>query len=200
MTLARQTGSDGKQEFFVVRSDDKGCIRAKGAEVLEECFAARGRFRSPTLPTPLNGSMTQDLPPPGDPAGTLEGLAELAGGARLLRRCSDDGLEVFIQKTRPVYLHNLACVPLKASLHAEDDRICAVPLGKNVGGDPAAVTLQPKEKASLHPPGRAEKFQLKVVAPGLVEKKLYTAFVRREQLVQLWSTDCSQSSHKDDIV
>ena len=106
-----------------------------------------------------------------------EALARQAGGPTLAQKVLEKSERLFNQKTKPIHFHNQASIPLKVCLFSEDDKFCAVPVG-GVGGS-CVIILDPTLRCQLRPPGSAERFQVKVLAPGLIERKLYMANVWR---------------------
>merc|ERR1712187_412230 len=98
------------------------------------------------------------------------------------------GDRLFNQKTKPIQFRNNASNQLKVCLFDKDDRFCAVPVGGLHG--PCVVTLDANQRVLLRPPGSADQFLVKVLAPGYIEKPLYYADVWRGATVQLRSHDC----------
>lgn len=121
--------------------------------------------------------------------GGFDDLADRAGSGSLGTKCLEKSDRLFNQKTKPIHFLNMASIALKICLFSEDDMFCAFPVG-GVGG-PCVVTLGPNSRTQLRPPGTAMRFQLKVLQPGLLEKKLYMAMVERGTSVQLRSCNCS---------
>lgn len=115
-------------------------------------------------------------------------MSALAPNPAVRERCAKDAKKLFMQKTRPIKLHNQASTPLKVCIFKENDLVCAVPLG-GVGG-PSSITLEAGLRAQMRPPSRAETFQMIVYTPGLIERAVYTKPVTRGQSVELRTNDC----------
>jgi len=188
MIAARADSSIGAQRYCAIRADTKGFARVAATELIGIVSKQGGKFVPPDPPQGLDGGR-------GSPeefraiAGSFDYLAGEAGDAALSQKCLEKSDRLFTQKTRPIHFQNQASVPLKICLFSEDDRLCVVPVG-GVGGS-CVVILDPSLRAQLRPPGHASRFQLKVLQPGLIEKRLYMAFVERGASVQLRSRDCT---------
>lgn len=126
---------------------------------------------------------------PRDLIGDHKTLVTQAGGPKLHEKCDEKCARLFTQKTKPIHFHNQGSTPLKVCLYGDTDRLCAVPVG-GLGG-PCVTTLDPNCRAQMRPPGKATRFQLKAMAPGIIETNLYFANVLRGQHVQLRGRDCT---------
>jgi len=201
LVLAREMQMQGEDDdtmvpvFFMASSDAKSLSPAKASDILAALKAGSGRIRRSRPPSMLGVATAASEPRA--LTGSLEAMAaaiqgDPLKGAELRQQSEDKGDRMFIQKTRPVNIHNQACVPLKVCIFAEDDRLCAVPLG-GIGG-PCVATLEPNLRAQMRPPGNIDCFQVKVIKPGLIETKLYYSLVQRGQSIQLRSNDCTIDS------
>jgi len=176
----------GQVSYSVTRSDLKGFATAHGREAL--LALKSGGIVTAQRPTMLLDKEESERPIR-DITGSPDQVIVAAGGPPLQKKCDEKCARLFAQKTKPIHLHNQAGVPLKACLYGESDRLCAVPVG-GMGG-PCVTTLEPNCRAQMRPPGTAERFQLKMMQPGLIEKNLYYVNVSRGQAVQLRSHDCT---------
>lgn len=178
----------GQTSYSIERSDVKGFATAHGKEALLSLKS--GGLITAKRPTQLVDSREGSARPAArDLLGAPEQLIALAGGPPLQKKCDEKGARLFTQKTKPIHLHNQASTALKACLYSDTDRMCVVPVG-GMGG-PCVATLEPNCRAQMRPPGTAERFQLKIIQPGLIEKNLYFVNVNRGQAVQLRSHDCT---------
>mmetsp|Transcript_106575 Transcript_106575/g.301490 ORF Transcript_106575/g.301490 Transcript_106575/m.301490 type:complete len:315 (-) Transcript_106575:44-988(-) len=183
--LAQQPGSAlDAPSFSVVRSDQRGSTRVRAADLMAQLRAGGRVF--PPRPA-LDGCAADDDSPVC--SGTWDTLANKAGGAALVQKVARKGDRLFKQKTKPIQFRNNASSSLKICLFEKDDKFCAVPVGGLHG--PCVVTLDANQRVFLRPPGSADQFLLKVLAPGLIDKPLYYADVQRGACIQLRSHDCS---------
>lgn len=189
--IARNGAGTGELEFgqtgySVARSDQKGVSRSHGQEVLMALKSAGViRVVRQTRIICVDGETATPKDLIGDPKATVSS----AGGPKLAEKCDEKCSRLFTQKTKPIHLHNQGSTPLKACLYSDTDRLCAVPVG-GLGG-PCVTTLDPNCRAQMRPPGKSIRYQLKVMAPGIIETNLYFANVFRGQHVQLRSRDCT---------
>jgi len=176
----------GSAQYGLARSGDKGKPRTSGAEV----YAASGS--GPKICVLRKAILLETEVSEREPCKYIAKFEDLVPSTSIQEKCQMKTDKLFMQKTRPVRFYNQASSQLKICLFKEGDMFCAFPLG-GVGG-PCVITLDPGRRALLRPPSSAERFQMKVLAPGVIgmtDKFLYGSNVARGQSIELRSRDCS---------